>query len=167
LPKILAALTLLALSAAALPTLGGTATTSVGTSTTVTAECTITTTALNFGNYDPVVVHAAAALDGTGTVTIICTKGAAATVALGSGQNAGRAAGTSRAMVSAGEYLGYELFQDSGRSLIWGSAGSGVLAPPAAPSKAARTFTVYGRIPGGQDVAAGTYRDTVIATVNY
>jgi spore coat protein U-like protein len=37
----------------------------------------------------------------------------------------------------------------------------------AAPSKAARTFTVYGQVPAGQDVGAAAYTDTVLATINF
>jgi spore coat protein U-like protein len=29
------------------------------------------------------------------------------------------------------------------------------------------SYTVYGRIPAGQDAAAGTYLDTIVVTVNY
>ena len=50
---------------------------------------------------------------------------------------------------------------------MWGNAGGGLLSPAAAPSKAARNFTVYGRVPSNQDVAAGSYSDTVVATVNF
>jgi spore coat protein U-like protein len=36
-----------------------------------------------------------------------------------------------------------------------------------APSRAARTFTVFGRVAAGQDVAAASYNDTVVATINF
>ncbi|MEI6246468.1 MAG: spore coat protein U domain-containing protein, partial [Acidobacteriota bacterium] len=61
----------------------------------------------------------------------------------------------------------YELFQDSGRSTIWTNTGAGLLSIVAAPSKASRTYSVYARMAGGQDVPAGTYTDTVVATVNF
>ena len=34
-------------------------------------------------------------------------------------------------------------------------------------SSASATFIIYGRIPAGQDVSAGTYRDTVGVTLIY
>jgi len=65
------------------------------------------------------------------------------------------------------DYLTYELYQETGRTTVWGTTGTALLSIGAAPSKAARTFTVYGRIPSGQDLPAGSYTDTVQATVNF
>jgi spore coat protein U-like protein len=143
--------------------------TSASTSLSVTASvnnnCTISTAALAFGTYDPVVTNASAVLDGTGTVTIACTKGATATIGLGLGNNP---SGSTRRMTDgSGNYLTYEAYQDSSHSTVWGTSGAGLLTPAAAPSKAARNFTVYGRIAGNQDVPAGSYTDTVTATVNF
>ena len=142
-----------------------TATANLGVSATVTNNCTISTAAVAFGSYDPVVAHASANLDGSGTVTVACTKGAVATVGLGLGSNA--SASVRRLKDAGTNYITYELYQDSGRSTVWGNAGAGLLSPGAAPSKVARNFTVYGRVPANQDVPAGTYNDTVVATVNF
>lgn len=142
-----------------------TATANLGVSATVTNNCTISTAALAFGSYDPVVAHASTNLDGTGTVIVACTKGATATIGLGLGSNA---AGSVRRMKDTGtNYITYELYQDSGRSTVWGTAGGALLSPGAAPSKTARNFTVYGRVASNQDVPAGSYTDTVVATVNF
>jgi spore coat protein U-like protein len=141
-----------------------TATANLTVSATVTNNCTISTAALAFGSYDPVVANASTDLDGTGTVTIACTKGATTTISLGLGNNA---SGSTRRMKDAGtNYLTYEIYQDSGRSTLWGTGGD-VLTPAAAPSKAARNFTAYGRVTSNQDVPAGSYSDTVVATVNF
>jgi spore coat protein U-like protein len=142
-----------------------TATANLGVSATVTNNCTISTSALAFGSYDPVVANAATNLDGTGTVTVACTKGTTATVGLGLGSNA--SGSTRRMSDGAGGFLTYELYQDSGHVTVWGNAGGGLLSPAAAPSKTARNFTVYGQVAANQDVAAGSYSDTVVATVNF
>jgi spore coat protein U-like protein len=142
-----------------------TATANLGVSATVTNNCTISTSAVAFGSYDPVVAHASTDLDSSGTVTVACTKGASSTVGLGLGSNA---SGSTRRMSDGGSnYLTYELYQDNGRTTVWGTAGAGLYSPGAAPSKAARNFTVYGRVTSNQDVPAGTYNDTVVATVNF
>jgi spore coat protein U-like protein len=157
-----AALTVCGLSS---PASAATATANLAVSATVTSNCTISTAALAFGSYDPVVANASTDLDGTGTVTIACTKGSTATVGLGLGANV---SGTTRRLSDGStNYLTYELYQDSGRTTVWGNSGAALLSPAAAPSKAARNFSVYGRVVSNQDVAAGSYTDTVVATVNF
>jgi spore coat protein U-like protein len=139
--------------------------TSLSVTASVNNNCTISTAALAFGAYDPVVTNASSPLDGTGTVTIACTKGATTTIGLGLGNNA---TGSTRRMTDgSGNYLTYEAYQESSHSTVWGTSGAGLLTPAAAPSKAARSFTVYGRIAGSQDIPAGSYADTVTATVNF
>jgi spore coat protein U-like protein len=133
-------------------------------SATVANNCTIGTAPLNFGSYDPIGAHAASPLDGTGTVTIACTKGAAATIGLGLGSNA---SGSVRRMSNGTEFLTYELYKEAARTNVWANAGADLFSAGAAPSKAPRNFTVYGRVAGNQDVASGTYNDTVVATVNF
>jgi spore coat protein U-like protein len=141
-----------------------TATASLSVTATVSNNCTISTVAVAFGNYDPVGANASTNLDGTGTVVVACTKGATATVALGNGNNA---SGSVRRMSDgASNFLSYELYNEATRTTVWNS-GAGLLATGAAPSKAARNFTVYGRVASDQDVPAGNYSDTVVATVNF
>jgi spore coat protein U-like protein len=134
-------------------------------SATVVKNCTITTAAVAFGNYDSVAANATAPLDGIGTITVKCTKGAAAKVGLGPGANA---QGATRRMVGAtAEHLNYELYKDAGRATIWGNTTTDGLDIPAAPSQTARNFTVYGRVVQAQEAAVGAYTDTVVATVNF
>src|SRR5438270_5378606 len=57
-------------------------------SSSVANNCTISTAALAFGAYDPVVANASTNLDASGTVSIACTKGATATIDLDLGANA-------------------------------------------------------------------------------
>ncbi len=135
----------------------------------VTATCSISTVDMNFGNYDPITTHATTPLDVNGSVTITCTKGAATYIDLSPGSNAANAVGTTRAMSTAGpDYLSYELYQENTFTTVWGVGNPGnAFVPPVAPSKAPRSFTIYGRIPAGQDRTVGNYSDTVTATVNF
>ena len=131
----------------------------------VVKNCTITTAAVSFGNYDSVASNATAPLDGIGTITVKCTKGAAAKVGLNPG---GNAQGTTRRMAGGtAEYLTYELYKDTGRATIWGNGPDTGLDIPAAPNQTPRAFTVYGRVPQAQEAAVGAYTDTVVATVNF
>jgi spore coat protein U-like protein len=144
------------------------ATADLAVSATIGGNCTITTVAVGFPAYDPIVTHATDADDSTaGSVTITCTKGAATTIGLGLGSTpAGNQMRMSDGSTPA-NYLNYGLFQDANRSVLWGNADPNLMKPAVAPDKKARAFPVYGRIPAGQDLPAGTYKDTVVATVNF
>ena len=143
----------------------GSATANLQISAAVNANCTITTAAVAFPAYDPVVANASTNDDGTVTVTIACTKGTVATIGLGLGTNA--LVNQRRMKDATTDYLNYALYLDAGRTTIWGTASPNLLTPAAAPDKTPRPFTVYGRIPSAQDVPAGAYTDTVVATVNF
>ncbi|HZZ84590.1 MAG TPA: spore coat U domain-containing protein [Anaeromyxobacteraceae bacterium] len=131
---------------------------------TVAQNCTITTSPLAFGSYDPIVANAAAAqsLDATTSLSVACTKGASAvTIALDAGTSTNR---TMKDTASTGT-LSYQLYSDSARSSVWDATTTVSYAPT---SKVATPFTVYGRVPGGQDAPVGSgYADTVKATVNF
>jgi spore coat protein U-like protein len=132
----------------------------------VASNCTISATAVSFPDYDPIGTHASSPDDSTaGAVTIACTKGTSANIGLGLGANA---SGSTRRMKDGGSNtINYELYRDTSRTTVWGNASGSWLSPAAAPDKSPRTFTVYGRISSGQDVPAGAYNDTVVATVNF
>ena len=130
----------------------------------VANNCTIATSTVAFGDYDPVVANASLALDASGQVTIACTKGAVTQIELSTGSNA---SGSVRRLSSGTDFLTYELYSNAGRSTVWGTGAANDLDVVAAPSKVARSFSVYGRVAANQDVFAGTYSDTVVATVNF
>jgi spore coat protein U-like protein len=151
----------------------GTANTNLAVSASVASNCTISTLAVAFGAYDPIVTNAVTALNGNGSITIACTKGSVPTLKLDLGATP---AGAVRQMASGTERLPYELYQPltnvagaacGALTQIWGTAGAAILTTVAAPSKAARTYNVCGTVPGGADVAVGAYADTVIATVTF
>ena len=153
----------------------GAANTNLNVSASVSNNCTISTTALDFGPYDPIVAQASSDLTGTGTVTITCTKGATTTVGLGLGSNA---TGSTRRMTDgSSNYLTYEAYQPPNSTpgtacsysspTVWGTSGSNLFTPAAAPNKNARTYNVCGSLFAAQDVPAGSYTDTVVATVNF
>lgn len=136
---------------------------------TVGANCTISTSAVAFGSYDPVSANASSALDGVGGVTVTCTNGSAATITLGQGGNAATgssdAAPLRRMKDSGSDYLSYSLFSDSSRTTIWGNTAATAVNHTGTGSAA--SLSVYGQVAGAQNVPAGSYSDTVVATVTF
>ena len=136
---------------------------------TVSANCAIATAAVAFGAYDPAVVNASANRDATGTVNVTCTTGASTTVTLGEGDNAdtgSTAAVPARRLTDNGtNFIGYQLYSENTRTTVWGNTGGTGLAHTGTGTLVG--LTVYGRIPGGQNVPTGNYSDTVVATVTF
>jgi spore coat protein U-like protein len=151
----------------------------LGISASVSANCTISTTALSFGRYESLQANATTALNAEGTVSIACTKGAAPkiTMDLGQNPNAGKRYMALVASASAARTLYYELYQPPNPApgagctfpgtTLWGASAGQAFMPSPATSRGARTYNVCGTIPPGQFALVGTYADTVVATVNF
>jgi spore coat protein U-like protein len=142
---------------------------------TVTANiantCSISTANVAFGTYDPVSTNASTPLDGTGTVTTTCTNGFnTAKITLSQGANPAGGSTTAvplRRMVNGGNFMSYFLYQDSGRTTVWGDTPATSPASLTATGSAQNT-TVYGRVTAGQTtLPAASYSDTVVATITF
>lgn len=121
--------------------------------------CTFTTAAVPFGSYN---VLATSPAYGTGSVSGHCSTNDPVTIAL----SAGNSGSTSqRYMKSASSAtLNYNLYQTSAYALIWGTGTSAVTTTF---GTAQQTLTIYGMVPAQQDVSAGSYSDSIVATISY
>ena len=131
---------------------------------------TITTTGINFANYDPVVDNHTTPLDANGTVTVACTSGAATSIGMDQGMTpkaGSSAAAPLRQMASGANRVRYDLYQDALRSSVWGDLASGTEMAHTSSGMAPVTFTIYGRMGADQDAVAGAYLDTVTASVEF
>jgi len=150
--------------------LAGSATSNMAVSATVSNNCTISAGALAFGAYDPVSANASSNLNGTATLTVTCTTGASASITLDQGThaNTGSTATVPLRRLSDGagtpHYLSYYLYSDSARSTVWGASTADVAYTGTGTSG---TVTVYGAVTSGQNVPAGTFTDTVVATISF
>jgi len=126
--------------------------------------CTISATSVNFGSYN---VFNGSDVDSTGTVTYRC-NGSAHNITIGLTQGAS-ATFNPRQMQKGGEVLTYNLFRDASKSSIWGDGTGGTsqyqIGNP--PNNTNVNLTVYGSVPAGQDVSAGSFADTVTAVINF
>jgi spore coat protein U domain-containing protein, fimbrial subunit CupE1/2/3/6 len=130
----------------------------------VEAACTISTTSVSFGAYN---VLGASPVDSTGSVTLKCLgMEANITIDLNKG---GSSTFTPRRMVNGGELLTYNLYVDASRATIWGdgTGGTSRYSNASPPNNSNVIVVVYGRIPAAQDVTAGSYADTVTATITW
>ncbi|MBV9930631.1 MAG: spore coat protein U domain-containing protein [Alphaproteobacteria bacterium] len=141
------------------------ATSSLDVNATVTANCTVSTSAVAFGNVD---VTSGQAVQGTGSVSVTCTNGTAWSAAADAGAGSG-ADLSHRKMASGANLLGYSLFIDSSRTQLWGDGVEGATSTfSGTGTGSAQIKTVYGLIPAGQTGApAGEYADTVQVTISY
>ena len=127
------------------------------------AACTISTTPVSFGTYN---VFAASPDDATGQITYRCTAPRPPLVRIHLDKG-GAPTFNPRQMRLGAEVLNYNLYLDSTRATIWGDGTGGtqtytqVLPLP----NQNINVSVYGRIPALQDVSAGSYTNTVTATI--
>ena len=131
------------------------------------AACTITMPGVGFGAYNPL---AAGADNSMGTLTVRCAPSVMAPiVALSAGSSGSFAA---RTMTNAPYTLTYNLYTNSGRTIIWGDGTGGSVTQTlsgGSVSAGQRRFTrtIYGRAPALQNVGAGPYIDTITITVTF
>ena len=124
---------------------------------TVNNACTIAATGpVTFAT---VTGNITADIDATTNLSVNCNNGAIYTIGL-EGDNA------SRTMVSGSDTVNYELFSDSTRTVEWGELASGDELGGTG-SNSVQTIPVYARVPAGQSVPAGSYVDTVTATIEF
>ncbi len=174
---------LLAILAAATLTLAagaqaaGTLTGQVGVQLTISTGCTVgngTATGgtnqwgtLNFGNYadlTSVINGTVLGANGTSAVTITCSTGLSPTLSLNGGL---AAAGGVRTMTSSGNSIPYRLYSDTARTTEIAINTPVTLTT----GTTAQNIPIYGRVlPADQTSttpAAGTYNDTVVATLSW
>lgn len=135
------------------------------------ASCQISATDLAFGEY-----RFNSDVDVLGTVTVSiqnCTVDLAGpdvsySISIGTGNSASYA---DRFMGGFSGALHYNVYADSGHSLVWGDGSAGTVDVSGSftvPVQTSATHTAYARIPAGQtDLAPGAYSDQLTITINY
>jgi len=137
-------------------------------------RCSITATGPAFGVYNPLQTTPTYA---NGVVTATCTwmsNPSPVTVSIVSSYSTGNSGTYStRKLLSGTSALGYNLYYDDAYSSIRGdgtggsSQGGGSIAVSRNSPTGSTSSVIYGRIPAGQDVAPGSYTDTINVTITY
>ena len=143
---------------------------SAGTSTwtaTVSSNCNISTTALNFGTAGSL----NAAISTAGTVSVQCTNTTPYSLGISNGNNV---SGSQRRMRlgATTNYINYNLYTDGGYTSNWATSSSATTCSGGAGTcilgtgtGATQTIPVYALVPVQTTPAQGTYTDTDIVTV--
>jgi len=123
----------------------------------VAASCSAASSGVSFGSYDTL---DPSPLDSAGDVRVTCDSSVPFTVSLnpGSGPSGGR-------QLSGGSAtLNYQLYIDAARTTVWGDDTYG---NSVSTSGTDVDLSVYGRVPGQQNVPAGSYSDVLTITISY
>lgn len=125
-------------------------------------SCTIVADDLDFGTTDTLQND----VDAATQVDVTCTGKSPLTISFNVGAGAGATFG-SRVMTGP-ETVNYSLFRDSARTQPLGDGTSSSFTIGGNSDGTTQSFDVYGRVFGGQNPKqAGTYTDTVTATVEF
>ena len=128
----------------------------------IVASCTVSAADLHFGRY---IGTSATPSRGQSAIELQCTSGLTVDIGLDAGQGAGATTSDRRLMSGAGA-LRYGLFQDPARRINWGNtAGVDTVEVSAAGTR--QIVTIYGEVPAGQQVPAGTYNDVITIHLFY
>ena len=119
--------------------------------------CGVSSAGVAFGSYDTLI---STPLDGVGTISVNCLLPTPFTVAL----SAGSGTFAQRQMTAGATQLGYNLYTDATRTIVW---GDGISGSTVSASGTSVDLSIYGRVPAGQNVAAGVYSDSIVITVSY
>jgi spore coat protein U-like protein len=133
-------------------------------------QCTTTANAPVFGSY----LSSGSGNNVAGSITVSCVVLGAVPIDVFYSINidpGGNAQGTQRRMGFGSNYLNYNIYCDIARSQIWADANNSTCVITGGQSALLGTrvtlHPVYGRIPGGQYVAAGVYTDILQVQVLY
>jgi spore coat protein U-like protein len=142
-------------------------------------SCTMSTNGLAFGNYDPT---SATAVTANGSISFTCTytgTGFTAYLTISPGNSGSYA---NRTLNHGGQSLNYNIYVNAADTEIFGGgtggtgtyyyylcyAGGGVFCSGGSGASGTQYVApMYGLLPAGQDVSAGIYSDTIIATLTY
>lgn len=153
-----------------------TTSTTMSPTATVDAACQIvSSSALNFSTYDPVAANRTVDDTASSVVQIRCVQGTQVQYSLNQGQNAdvdSTCASPKRRMFSSnGQFLKYQIYSDTQRTLVRGcEPGQNVATLPGSMFTSSETsvaVTNYGSIPAGQDVRMGTFADVIGVTITF
>jgi spore coat protein U-like protein len=133
-------------------------------------SCSVSAPAMSFGLYNPLSLSA---VNSGSSIHVTCSTPVLGvlvsyTLAMSPGVSGSYSA---RRLRSGANTLQYNLYTSPSHATVWGNgtAGTGTVADSHLFMLFSHThsYSVYGRLPGGQNVPPGVYNDTITLTVTY
>jgi spore coat protein U-like protein len=140
------------------------------TATALGLDCSVTATGVAFGNYN---ATNSSPTNANGNVRVRCTVllvsvAAQTNISLNAG---GSGSYAPRKMSSGANRLNYNLYKETSHTTVWGdgTGGTGIWTDNTLIAVLGTNIdhTLYGSMPAGQYVAAGSYADTITVTVEF
>lgn len=131
------------------------------------AACVVTAPSLSFGFYDGL---SGAPATTSANAVVTCTDSPPPTVTMELGPSAVSGGFFPRQMRhdTGTDRLAYNFYADPGGAAVWGDGSGGTVTQSQRVLRNKPwSVTIYGRIAPGQDVAAGSYSDTLTITINF
>lgn len=134
-------------------------------------DCAVSATPFNFGNYNPLDTLPR---DSSSTLTVECSL--IGLLSLSISYELSLSTGSSgsyslRTLSGPGDPLGYQLYADAARLLVWGDGTAGTVTVSDSYllglTTVSRQYPVYGRLPAGQQVGSGSYVDSITVTLEF
>lgn len=140
--------------------------------------CTVSSTGLAFGRYQPVTMAGkltSDAITSDATVSVVCTAiavGGSYTVSLGAGSYGPGDRISVRYLnnsVNGGDPMAYNVYTGASYVTVWGNGSIGSLITGSIPTgDSNQSHTVYGKVPASQTtLKAGSYGDSMTMTITY
>lgn len=129
------------------------------------AACSVTAGNLSFGPYNPL---SAAGATTSGTLTVSCNQSPPPTVNVQIGPSAVSGGFFPRRMqrIGGSATLAYNLYLSAAAATVWGDGTGGTGTRTSTVRKNRPwTLTIYGVMPGSQDVPPGAYGDSLAITI--
>jgi spore coat protein U-like protein len=138
-------------------------------------SCTVSTTGLAFGAYQPLTFAGklvSADVTSDATVSVVCTgitTGGSYTIALGPSPQGNSIIPRYLAHNAGGPAMAFNVYLDSSYMTVWGDGFTGSAITGTLPiGDSSQRYSVFGRIPAGQSsLMAGTYSGSLTMTITY
>lgn len=131
-------------------------------SATLDASCNVSSGNVGFGSVGAL----SANVDATGSVSVQCTNTTPYRISLNWGLGAGAGPLSRRMTGPSSNVVAYTIYRDAGRTQEWGNT-LGTTTVDSTGTGSTQTHTGYARVAPQTTPPAGSYSDTIIATVNY